>query len=143
MTIDHKISSDINISNHQKPSCFRDCCAFRFVKILRFFADTFFAKRYGHRAVVLETVAAVPGMVGGLLQHLKSLRRMADDNGLIKTLFGPYFLFKLIFSPRIKFSSKTFPEIIKMRRFIPICGAAMATPSYWESSASFMSDIIF
>ena len=38
------------------------------------------------RAVVLETVAAVPGMVGGLLQHLKSLRRMADDNGLIKTL---------------------------------------------------------
>ena len=31
---------------------------------LRFFADTFFAKRYGNRAIVLETVAAVPGMVG-------------------------------------------------------------------------------
>jgi hypothetical protein len=38
--------------------------AYGFVKALRFCADTFFAKRYGHRAVVLETVAAVPGMVG-------------------------------------------------------------------------------
>ena len=28
-------------------------------KFFRFFADTFFAKRYGHRAVVLETVAGV------------------------------------------------------------------------------------
>lgn len=80
MTIDN------NISIHQKPSGLRDYCAFRFVKMLRFFADTFFAKRYGHRAVVLETVAGVPGMVGGLLQHMKSLRRMSDDNGWIKTL---------------------------------------------------------
>ncbi|MFM9865635.1 MAG: alternative oxidase, partial [Micropepsaceae bacterium] len=46
----------------------------------------FFRKRYGHRAVVLETVAAVPGMVGGLLNHLKSLRRMENDRGWIKTL---------------------------------------------------------
>ena len=43
-------------------------------KFFRFFADTFFAKRYGHRAVVLETVAGVPGMVAGMLIHLKSLR---------------------------------------------------------------------
>jgi len=35
---------------------------------------------------VLETVAAVPGMVGGMLTHLKCLRRMIDDNGWIKTL---------------------------------------------------------
>ena len=39
-------------------------------------ADTFFAKRYGHRAVVLETVAAVPAMVAGMMLHLKSLRRL-------------------------------------------------------------------
>lgn len=43
---------------------------------MRFFADAFFSKRYGSRAVVLETVAAVPGMVGGALQHLRALRRM-------------------------------------------------------------------
>jgi ubiquinol oxidase len=53
---------------------------------LRYFADLFFRKRYGHRAVVLETVAAVPGMVGGMLNHLKSLRRMEDDHGWIRTL---------------------------------------------------------
>ena len=55
-------------------------------KFLRVFADTFFAGRYGHRAVVLETVAGVPGMVGGTLQHLKSLRRIENDQGWIKTL---------------------------------------------------------
>jgi ubiquinol oxidase len=53
---------------------------------MRFFADTFFARRYGHRAVVLETVAAVPGMVGGALQHLRALRRLESDRGWIRTL---------------------------------------------------------
>jgi ubiquinol oxidase len=53
----------------------------------RWFADTFFAKRYGHRAVVLETVAGVPGMVAGMWNHLSSLRKMKqDDRGWIKTL---------------------------------------------------------
>ncbi len=63
-----------------------DRIAFGFTRLLRFFADLFFRKRYGHRAVVLETVAAVPGMVGGMLNHMKSLRRMQDDHGWIKTL---------------------------------------------------------
>ena len=45
---------------------------------MRLFADAFFARRYGHRAVVLETFAAVPGMVGGTLQHLHALRRMDE-----------------------------------------------------------------
>lgn len=53
---------------------------------MRVFADAFFAKRYGHRAVVLETVAAVPGMVGGMLQHLKAIRRIRDDQGWIRAL---------------------------------------------------------
>ena len=47
----------------------------------RFFADTFFGQRYGHRALVLETVAGVPGMVGGMLTHLMSLRRLERGNG--------------------------------------------------------------
>jgi len=64
----------------------RDVVAYRFTRLLRFFADAFFAGRYGHRAVVLETVAAVPGMVGGMLQHFRSLRRMEDDEGWITTL---------------------------------------------------------
>ncbi|NVJ97501.1 MAG: alternative oxidase [Alphaproteobacteria bacterium] len=71
---------------HYVPKGISDHVAFGFVKLLRFFADTFFAKRYGHRAVVLETVAAVPGMVGGLLQHLKALRQIRDDEGWVKEL---------------------------------------------------------
>ena len=71
---------------HRTPQDFSDWIALGFVKSLRFIADRFFAKRYGHRAVVLETVAAVPGMVGGLLQHLKALRHIRDDQGLIREL---------------------------------------------------------
>lgn len=76
----------IDLNFHHKPNCFSDRFAFCFVKFLRAIADTFFAKRYGHRAIVLETVAAVPGMVGGALTHLKCLRRMCDDHGWIHTL---------------------------------------------------------
>lgn len=77
---------DIAIDTHVAPQGSSDKIAFAFVKLLRFFADRFFAKRYGHRAVVLETVAAVPGMVGGLWQHLTALRKMRDDDGWIRTL---------------------------------------------------------
>lgn len=71
---------------HHKPLSISDIAALRVVKAMRFFADQFFAKRYGHRAVVLETVAAVPGMVGGLLQHLHAIRHIRDDQGWIKEL---------------------------------------------------------
>jgi len=73
-------------AKHKVPVCTSDRIALFFTKAMRFVADTFFAKRYGHRAVVLETVAAVPGMVGGLLQHLKALRHIRDDRGFIKEL---------------------------------------------------------
>ncbi len=59
-----------------------DWFAIFMTKFFRFFADTFFAKRFGHRAVVLETIAGVPGMVAGMWIHLKSLRQM-------KTGYGP------------------------------------------------------
>jgi len=71
---------------HHRPDGLSDRFALGFTKLLRFSADTFFAKRYGHRAIVLETVAAVPGMVGAMFTHLTSLRRMKDDDGWIRTL---------------------------------------------------------
>ncbi|MBA2723717.1 MAG: alternative oxidase [Methylibium sp.] len=71
---------------HHTPRNFGDRFAYAFVRFLRFFADLFFAKRYGHRAIVLETVAAVPGMVGATLTHLRCLRRIEDDRGWIRTL---------------------------------------------------------
>lgn len=71
---------------HHQPKGFSDRFALGFTKFLRFSADTFFARRYGHRAIVLETVAAVPGMVGAMFTHLTCLRRMRDDEGWIRTL---------------------------------------------------------
>lgn len=71
---------------HHKAHGVSDRLALGFTKTLRFCADTFFAKRYGHRAIVLETVAAVPGMVGATLTHLRCLRNMCDDKGWIRTL---------------------------------------------------------
>ena len=71
---------------HHTPTDWRDRAALRLVKFMRVFADKFFSGRDGHRAVVLETVAAVPGMVGGLLQHLKAIRHIRDDQGWIKEL---------------------------------------------------------
>jgi len=64
-----------------KPKDFSDFFALSMTKFFRFIADTFFAKRYGHRAVVLETIAGVPGMVAGMLIHLRSLRKMKTGYG--------------------------------------------------------------
>lgn len=50
-------------------------------QFFKFFADVFFAGRYGNRAVVLETIAAVPGMVAGMWIHLKSLRKLQKGDG--------------------------------------------------------------
>ncbi len=73
-------------TTHHHPRGAGDRFAYAFVRFLRFFADLFFAKRYGHRAIVLETVAAVPGMVGATLTHLRCLRRIEEDRGWIRVL---------------------------------------------------------
>lgn len=47
--------------------------------------------KWMRRFIFLESVAGVPGMVGGMLRHLKSLRRMKGDNGWYASrLFSPY-----------------------------------------------------
>ena len=58
-----------------------DSFARSMTSFFRFFADTFFGQNYGKRALILETVAGVPGMVGGMLTHLYSLRKMQKGNG--------------------------------------------------------------
>jgi len=74
------------LARHHAPKDFSDHVALAFTKAMKVLADALFARRYGHRAVVLETIAAVPGMVGGTLQHLRSLRRAEGDRGWIRTL---------------------------------------------------------
>ena len=80
------LNSNRSTQVHLHPESISDSVALFITRSLRFFADTFFKKRYGHRAVVLETIAAVPGMVGGMLAHFKSLRKMIDDGDFIKEL---------------------------------------------------------
>lgn len=76
----------IDLEARHRPAGLSDRFALAITKLLRLCADTFFAKRYGHRAIVLETVAAVPGMVAATLTHLRCLRRMTDDKGWIRIL---------------------------------------------------------
>ena len=109
-----------NLNRHHKPQDLSDKIAFAFTKFLRFLADTFFKKKYGHRAVVLETVAAVPGMVAGMLIHLKSLRKMQDDKGWIKILLDEAANERMHLMTFIKIAKPTFIErlIIMFAQFI-------------------------
>jgi ubiquinol oxidase len=95
---------------HYKPLCLSDRVAWLFTKSMRFFADTFFQKRYGHRAVVLETVAGVPGMVAGMWTHLTSLRKM-------QTGYGPKIRTLLSEAENERMHLMTFLEIAKPNAF--------------------------
>jgi hypothetical protein len=79
---------------HRKPETFLDRTGYYGVKMLRSTFD--FVTGYGEnkmnekkwltRFLFLETVAGVPGFVGGGLRHLRSLRTMQRDKGWIHTL---------------------------------------------------------
>ena len=71
----------MNIFENNSLHTLSDRFAYSMTVFFRFIADTFFAKRYGHRAVVLETIAGVPGMVAGMWMHFKSLRSMKAGYG--------------------------------------------------------------
>lgn len=76
----------IDLKKHHAPTTLLDKMAYWTVKALRLPTDIFFQRRYGCRAMMLETVAAVPGMVGGMLLHCKSLRKFEHSGGWIKAL---------------------------------------------------------
>ncbi|XP_051124122.1 ubiquinol oxidase 2, mitochondrial-like [Andrographis paniculata] len=82
----YRADLSIDLKKHHSPETFLDKLAFWTVKAMRLPTDLFFRRRYGCRAVMLETVAAVPGMVGGMLLHCKSLRRFERSGGWIKSL---------------------------------------------------------
>ncbi len=86
MTTRAPIEATLVLDSHHAIGDWSDRTALAITRSLRFLADTFFAKRYGNRAIVLETVAAVPGMVGAALIHLRCLRWMRSDEGWIRTL---------------------------------------------------------
>ncbi|KAJ6073038.1 hypothetical protein N7467_011123 [Penicillium canescens] len=99
---------DIHIA-HREASNWSDWVALGTVRVFRWGMD--FATGYRHpkageelpasfkmteakwltRFIFLESVAGVPGMVGGMLRHLRSLRKMKRDNGWIETLLEEAF----------------------------------------------------
>lgn len=82
----YKSDLTIDLKKHHAPITFLDKIAYYTVKLMRLPTDIFFQRRYGCRAMMLETVAAVPGMVGGMLLHCKSLRHFEHSGGWIKAL---------------------------------------------------------
>ena len=68
---------------HYVPQDWVDKLAYSMMRFLRKFTHAFFREKYDHHAVTLETVAAVPGIVGAFHRHLRSLRRMERDNSWI------------------------------------------------------------
>lgn len=78
---------------HKPRETMRDRVGFAAVQVLRWCFDR--ASGYGpnmserqwlRRILFLETVAGVPGMVAGMLRHMRSLRSMERDRGWIHTL---------------------------------------------------------
>ncbi|XAR69202.1 Ubiquinol oxidase [Bertholletia excelsa] len=76
----------IDIKKHHTPANFVDKFAYWTVQTLKYPTYLFFQRRHMCHAMLLETVAAVPGMVGGMLLHFKSLRRFEHSGGWIKAL---------------------------------------------------------
>lgn len=79
---------------HRKPEGIRDWTAYSIMKGLRVTFDFLSKYNPGHmtenlylrRFVFLETVAGVPGMIGGMIRHLKSLGMLREDGGWIHHL---------------------------------------------------------
>ncbi|OWM65017.1 ubiquinol oxidase 2, mitochondrial-like [Punica granatum] len=76
----------IEVEKHHAPKTFMDKFAYYTVQTLKIPVGLLFQRRHMCHAMLLETVAAVPGMVGGMLLHCKSLRRFEHSGGWIKAL---------------------------------------------------------
>lgn len=103
---------------HNEPETFMDKLALNAIKLVRGSYDVL--TRYNpekmkerewlNRILFLETVAGVPGMIGGMVRHLKSLRSLENDHGWIHHLLQEaenermhLFIFLSIYNPGIFF----------------------------------------
>ena len=100
--MEHEIYSEEELNNikitHKKFESWHDRVAYAAVRTLRFFFDTFTGyihaspsdndnkiqqkqktmneQQWLRRFIFLESIAGVPGMVGGMSRHMKSLRKL-------------------------------------------------------------------
>ena len=80
-------------TKHREPQDFRDKIAYNTVRGIRRTFDWFTGykpemgeSQWLNRMIFLETVAGIPGMIGGMMRHLRSLRTMKHDGGWIHHL---------------------------------------------------------
>jgi hypothetical protein len=84
---------DVSVT-HRVADTFKDRLARGAVRLTRstfdrlsgYDPDQMKERQWMNRCVFLETVAGVPGMVGGMSRHLKSLRTLERDHGWIHHL---------------------------------------------------------
>jgi hypothetical protein len=82
--------------SHRKTQNFTDKLAHSAVSAVRFAYDKMTGyseknmpqSKWLTRIIFLETIAGVPGMVGGMARHMKSLRTMERDHGWIHKLLA-------------------------------------------------------
>ena len=72
--------------SHHKPVKLLDYIALGLCKLFRWGADIVFRQRHDRRALVIETIATIPGVVAGLFIHLKCIRKQWGDLGRIQAL---------------------------------------------------------
>ncbi len=80
-------------TKHREVKGMRDRIAYGAVHLIRRTFD-FFTRykpemsdsKWLNRMIFLETVAGIPGMIGGMMRHLRSLRTMQHDGGWIHHL---------------------------------------------------------
>ncbi|XP_066345793.1 ubiquinol oxidase 1b, mitochondrial-like [Miscanthus floridulus] len=82
----YRADTSIDMKKHHEPKALPDKLAYWLVKSLVVPKQLFFQRRHASHALLLETVAAVPAMVGGMLLHLRSLRRFEHSGGWIRAL---------------------------------------------------------
>ena len=79
---------------HIEAKTFRDRLAYYIMKFMRTSFDFFTGYKHGkmnevkylRRVIFLETIAGVPGMIGAIARHLRSLRGLKEDGGWIHHL---------------------------------------------------------
>jgi len=81
-------------TTHQKPKSVKDYISYYTVQATRrgfdlvsgYNPDRMNERDWVNRAIFLETIAGVPGMIGGMSRHLRSLRTLERDHGWIHHL---------------------------------------------------------
>ncbi|PHT43501.1 Ubiquinol oxidase 2, mitochondrial [Capsicum baccatum] len=66
----YQVDLSVDLRKHYVPKKFFDKVAYWLVKLLRIPTNLFFKERYSCRAIILKTVAGVPGMVGGVYERI-------------------------------------------------------------------------